>query len=223
MRYFAILIGGLLPLVAAARYSINEPNGLTVWKIGSEVSITWSYQADDKTAAGSSIKLELYRVGEGVFGRDRLINTITGELAASVGTARWTAPDVDTSKQYYVQLQRLNSGLFPDRATSGKFKIQSANENATPTSSSNVPSPTTSIVVVTPTVFVNETMSAKCLEIQKECERQTREYVNCSCGELLDFSGASQSVSFTEMPLVLLASWSVALVVIGQRYFLQLV
>jgi hypothetical protein len=217
MRYFATVIGALLPLAAAARYSINEPNGLTVWKIGSEVSISWSYQADDKKAAESSIKLELYRVGNGIFGRDRLINTITGELAASVGTARWTAPDVDTTKMYYVQLQRLNSGFFPDRATSAKFKIQSAN-----TTSPDVPSPTTSIVVVTPTVFVDAALTPECQGVKMECERQLREFINCSCGELLDFSSASQSVTFIEMPIVLLVSWSVALMVISQRYLLRL-
>ncbi|KAI9591601.1 hypothetical protein BDF19DRAFT_417061 [Syncephalis fuscata] len=218
MRFSFALIGMLLPFAAAARYTINEPNGLTVWEINKEVTISWSYQADDKTAADGTLKLELYRAGEGIFGRDSAVATISDEIAASQGTKKWTVPDVDTKGTFYVRLDRLNSGLLPDRTSSAKFKIQSANAP-----SPTVPTPTESIVIVTPTVYVNGTLTPQCQGVKKECERQMRVFINCSCGELLaDPNSAGKDISAMSPLSVLLAGWSLAVLVIVERYLIRL-
>ncbi|RKP06334.1 hypothetical protein THASP1DRAFT_31847 [Thamnocephalis sphaerospora] len=200
----------LLPLAAAAGFTITQPKADTEWVPNSEVVISWYIDKTDTKRSESKIKLELYRVQNGIFASDRLLNTIMGEVDASVGTVRWTSPVGDPKAKYYVQLSRLGA-ILPDKTKSDPFVILASKDDT--------PTQTDSTVVVRPTVTVNET-SPECEAVRKECARQEREFVNCQCGEVLTLSAATISgTAITRNTMYMVGGWSVFAAAVVARIF----
>ena len=123
---------------AVTRFTIIDPAPGTTWTSSTPVSIAWSFDPTDTTAAASTLRIDLgFTTPQG---KDRILATIAGVVPASQRTINWTAPDVKTATAgFWIQLEKNKEksgllGLFEskDEARSGTFTIQPSAAGMTP-------------------------------------------------------------------------------------------